>query len=87
MEKQEYKESKILNPDSITVSDNDDRVTVLQKFKKIQDLCRKLDKIIEYAPDGIYVTDGEANIIRVNPAFCQMSGIDRKEILDRKSVV
>ena len=85
MEKQEYKESKILNPDSITVSDNDDRVTVLQKFKKIQDLCRKLDKIIEYAPDGIYVTDGEANIIRVNPAFCQMSGIDRKEILGKPS--
>ena len=31
---------------------------LLEKFNKTAALCKELDKIIECAPDGIYITDG-----------------------------
>lgn len=76
---------EILSPDSIRISSDQDMAEIRQELKKAKDLCFKLDAIIEYAPDGIYVTDGRANIIRVNPAFCKMSGLSCQEILGKPS--
>ena len=54
---------------------------VREELDRTRDLCEKLDEIIEQAPDGIYVTDGDANAIRINPAFERISGLKREEML------
>ncbi|MBQ3393128.1 MAG: sigma 54-interacting transcriptional regulator [Lachnospiraceae bacterium] len=40
-------------------------------------------QIIESAPDGIYITDGDANAVLINPAFERISGLDRDKLLGR----
>ena len=75
----------ILNPDLIPVADKSNLSEVLKELKATRELCQKLNMIIEYAPDGIYVTDGEANVIRINPAFEKMSGLRREDMLGRPS--
>lgn len=37
---------------------------------------------IEFAPDGIFVTDEMANYIEVNEAACRITGFDREELLN-----
>jgi PAS domain-containing protein len=56
---------------------------ILDELEKTRELCIWLNQIIEYAPDGIYVTDGEANAIRINPAFERISGLDREKMLGK----
>ena len=59
------------------------REALLEELKRTRTLCRHLDEIIEYAPDGIYITDGDANAIRINPAFERISGLKREDLLGR----
>lgn len=73
----------LLNLNQIPHANRNDLSAVLEELEKTRDLCRKLDEIIEHAPDGIYVTDGEANAIRINPAFARISGLDREKMLGR----
>lgn len=54
---------------------------VRKELDSLRELCAKLDKIIEMAPDGLYVTDGNANAIRINPAFERISGLHRDKML------
>lgn len=60
---------------------NQDMDVILDELEKAHSLCKKLNQLIEYVPDGIYVTDGEANAIRINPAFERISGLDRNKML------
>ena len=73
----------ILNLDAIRSADRSDPVDLERELDETRDLCRKLDEIIENSPDGIYVTDGDANAIRINPAFSRISGLDRDKMLGR----
>lgn len=72
---------KILDLNQIRPSNKEDLQDVIRELDETKALCRQLNMIIEEAPDGIYVTDGEANAIRINPAFERISGLDRKEML------
>lgn len=54
---------------------------VREELDRTIELCEKYNEIIEQAPDGIYVTDGDANAIRINPAFERISGLKREEML------
>lgn len=58
----------------------DELMERLRFFRKKAEL---LDIIIENMPDGIYITDGTANAIRINPAFERISGLDRNNMLGR----
>ncbi len=40
-----------------------------------------LDAIIEHSFDGIYITDGEANTIKVNRSYLAISGLQKSEVL------
>lgn len=40
-----------------------------------------LDAIIEHSFDGIYITDGEANTIKVNRSYLMISGLEKSEVL------
>lgn len=71
----------LLGLDKIRRADPGDMEDVLRELEDTRELCRKLDTIIEYNPDGIYVTDGDANAIRINSAFERISGLRRKDML------
>lgn len=45
------------------------------------DIVYYYDKIIENSIDGLFITDGEGNVIRVNKAYELISGIKREEII------
>lgn len=72
---------QILSLKAIRQADRNDLQDVIRELEETRELCRKLDTIIEFAPDGIYVTDGDANAIRINPAFARISGLDREKML------
>ncbi len=40
-----------------------------------------LDAIIEHSFDGIYITDGQANTIKVNRSYLTISGLKKSEVL------
>lgn len=42
-----------------------------------------LDAVIEHSFDGIYITDGEANTIKVNRSYLTISGLQKSEVLGR----
>lgn len=42
-----------------------------------------LDTIIEHSFDGIYITDGQANTIKVNHAYLLISGLKKSEVIGR----
>lgn len=48
-----------------------------------QDLLGEVNAIINSSYDGIYVTDGKANTIRINKAYEDITGIRASEVLGR----
>ncbi|HHY90750.1 MAG TPA: sigma 54-interacting transcriptional regulator [Clostridiales bacterium] len=47
------------------------------------DLAKKLDAVIESSYDGIYITDGKANTLKVNKSYERISGLKREDLLGR----
>ena len=62
------------------ISDND-KPTTLNIFHNLQEANDKLDAVIENSFDGIYITDGDANTIKVNKAYELITGLKRSEIM------
>ena len=65
-------------------------ISLIEKMKKeYTDLKNtklnllELDSVIESSYDGIYITDGEANTIKVNNAYEKITGLKRKDLLGR----
>lgn len=52
-------------------------------FSNIQEANERLDAIIEHSFDGIYITDGEANTIKVNEAYETITGLKREDMIGR----
>lgn len=50
---------------------------------RLKEYAREIEAIIESSYDGIYVTDGEANTIRVNSAYEKITGIKASEVIGR----
>ena len=55
-------------------------ITELEGYKRI---TKELDAIIESSYDGLYVTDGKANTLRVNKAYERISGLKAKDLVGR----
>ena len=53
-------------------------ITELEGYKRI---TKELDAIIESSYDGLYVTDGKANTLRVNKAYERISGLKAKDLI------
>lgn len=49
--------------------------------KSYVNLLNYYEQIIENSIDGLFITDGKANVIRVNKAYEELSGIKREEVL------
>ena len=50
---------------------------------KLKEYTHEIEAIIESSYDGIYVTDGDANTIRVNSAYEKITGIKASEVIGK----
>lgn len=62
------------------ISDYEKISSELASFKQLN---MQLDAIIESSYDGLYITDGEANTLRVNQAYERISGLKREDLIGR----
>ena len=53
------------------------------ELKKIRELNKDLDAIIESSYDGIFVTDGDANVLRINKSYAMMTGYNTVDFIGR----
>lgn len=52
-------------------------------LKNVKLSLSELDSIIECSYDGIYITDGDANTIRVNNAYERITGLKKTDVLGK----
>ncbi|QGT98660.1 Transcriptional regulator [Candidatus Syntrophocurvum alkaliphilum] len=57
--------------------------TMIQKSEYTKRLNRELEAIIESSFDGLYVTDGQANTLRLNKGFERIMGITQEQCVGR----
>ena len=57
--------------------------TMTRRLPSFQTLLRELDTIINSSSDGLFVCDGDANVIRMNPASEKIHNISATEIIGR----
>jgi PAS domain S-box-containing protein len=62
------------------ISEYEGLISELQGYKKLH---RELEAIFESSDDGLYITDGRANTIRVNSAYERITGLSRDDLLGR----
>ncbi|OVE66275.1 transcriptional regulator [Clostridium diolis] len=80
------KNNKIIGIITHTDFINDLVEKISQKCRDIKNTklgLTELDSIIECSYDGIYITDGEANTIKINNAYESITGLKRAEVLGR----
>lgn len=63
--------------------DKEEYEKISQHLSRYQTLVREVEAIICSSYDGIYVTDAQANTIRVNRAYENITGIKALEVLGR----
>ncbi|MCT4633009.1 MAG: sigma 54-interacting transcriptional regulator [Firmicutes bacterium] len=50
---------------------------------KFEDINKRLDSIIEHSYDGIYITDGKGNTLKINEAYEKITGLKRSNMLGK----
>jgi PAS domain S-box-containing protein len=63
--------------------DISDLEQVSEELDKVKELNKELEGIIESVSDGLYITDGIGNTIRINSAYEKITGIGSKEVLGK----
>ncbi len=56
---------------------------IISELRGYKELSRELEAIFESSYDGLFLTDGDANTIRVNSAYERMTGLNRKDLVGR----
>ncbi|MDD3023991.1 MAG: PAS domain S-box protein, partial [Syntrophomonadaceae bacterium] len=56
---------------------------IAEELARTKQLNRELDAIIESSFDGLYITDGEGNTLRLNRGFERITGISSEECVGR----
>jgi PAS domain S-box-containing protein len=90
-----YKETPLVSH-RLPIMEDDSIVGVMSVFKhleayeelandifRLKEYTHEIEAIIESSYDGIYVTDGEANTIRVNSAYEKITGMKASELIGR----
>lgn len=62
------------------VSEHEKIISQLQNYQRLH---RELEAIFDSSYDGFYITDGEANTIRVNKSYERITGLSRDALLGR----
>lgn len=56
---------------------------IISEMRTYQQVRRELEAIFESSYDGLYITDGKANTIRVNSAYERITGLPTKSLIGR----
>ncbi len=56
---------------------------LIREFANVKDLNRQLDFIFNCSFDGLYITDGDGNTLRLNAAFERITGVTAQECVGR----
>jgi PAS domain S-box-containing protein len=62
------------------ISEHEKFITELETYKR---LTKELDAIINSSYDGLYITDGKANTVRVNKAYERISSLRADDLIGR----
>jgi len=62
------------------ISEYDNMAFQLQSYQKLH---HELEAIIETSDDGLYVTDAQANTLRVNKSYERITGLSRSDLIGR----
>ncbi len=65
------------------ISEYEALISGLQGYRKLH---RELEATFESSFDGLYITDGKANTIRVNTAYERITGLKREDLLGRNMI-
>lgn len=68
-------EGKIIGAVAI-FQDIQDLENIVLELETVKDLNKDLQAIIESSADGIFVCDGNANVLRINKAYDEITGLD-----------
>jgi PAS domain S-box-containing protein/TyrR family helix-turn-helix protein len=63
--------------------DGAERDEVLRRMRVGEEQARELDAIINSMSDGLWVCDGEANALRINPASARLNDVDPAHVIGR----
>ena len=56
-------------------------IQTMKTFSNLEEANEWLDAVIEHSFDGIYITDGDANTVKVNKAYETITGLKKSEVL------
>lgn len=56
---------------------------IVKNTNSYKNVIKDLESIIENTYDGLYITDGKANTLRVNRAYERITGIKREEVVGK----
>ena len=62
------------------VSEHEKVISQLQNYQKLHD---ELEGIFESSYDGFYITDGDANTLRINKSYERITGLSRDDLLGK----
>ncbi|MBU3190951.1 sigma 54-interacting transcriptional regulator [Clostridium bowmanii] len=65
------------------ITDLKQRLKCIDECDEAKLNCTELDAIIESSYDGIYITDGNANTLKINRSYESITGLKRKDMLNR----
>ncbi len=57
--------------------------TLSSELEEMKNVAAEFSAIFENSYDGIYITDGEGNTLRVNKAYERITGLNRKHLLGK----
>lgn len=58
---------------------------ISKELSVVQELCQELDAVIDSSYDGIAVTDGRGNVLKVNQAYARLTGINVRAVLGKNT--
>ena len=76
------KDGKIIGA-LLSFQDISEYETIISELKEYNSLYKELEAIFESSFDGLYITDGNANTIRVNSAYEKITGLLKKDLMGR----
>ncbi|MCT4604893.1 MAG: sigma 54-interacting transcriptional regulator [Marinisporobacter sp.] len=65
----------------IVFKDSSELQSTIDELNTVQQISKKLDAVIESSYDGIYITDGQANTMKINKSYERITGVKREEML------
>jgi len=60
-----------------------DRQELEEELIRVQHICRKLNTIVEFCTNPLFVTNGDGDVIKINASYEKLSGFKRTELLGR----